>query len=1028
METPLAAGRAPPPTDDFSDTDLGLIEVKTRAIGRYLFDHLRQEQPTIVNRRWWDDRIMAWAMSDEALKVELFRFVDVLPMLTDSQAVVDHLTEYLERARDKMPSAIRVSLGLARRTPITRAAVARAARLSAMDFARRFIAGTNLREVLDAAKRERKLHRCFTLDILGEAVISAPEAEQHFQAYLDLVTNISPAVAQWPEDPQVDRDDRGPLPRMNLSIKLSALDARFDPIDPDGVLARVGDRLRQLLRIAREQGAFINVDMESYEKKDLTLHIFKTILSEDEFRDVSHVGIVIQCYLRDAERDLHALRDWARARGVPVWVRLVKGAYWDYETIHAQANGWPIPVFQQKWQSDANFEKQTRFLLRNSEHLRPAIGSHNVRSLAHSMAVADHLGLPANSFELQMLYGMADAEKHAIVDRGHRMRIYMPYGELIPGMAYLVRRLLENTSNDSFLKAGTHDGRPVDELLTNPTALANAPKSQPTTVIVTSDTTEPIMPTVTSPSLTAWFHNQPPVDFADAAQREAMREALASVRTKFGRICPLVLGGERIETAERVPSVNPSNIQQLVGTVCFGDATHAEAAVVAARKALPGWWSLGVDARAGVLRRMADLLRERLFEIAAWEVFEAGKTWREATADVDEAIDFCDYYAAGAIELARPRGADVPGEENRFEYLPRGVTAVIAPWNFPLAILTGMTAAALAVGNTVVMKPAEQTSIVASLLMDVAREAGMPAGVLNYLPGRGEVVGATLVDHPDVAIIAFTGSRQVGLAINRRAAEVSAAGITQVKRVIAEMGGKNAIIVDADADLDEAVQGVVRSAFGFQGQKCSACSRVIVIGSVYDAFLKRLAEMTRTLKVGRADDPATDIGPVIDEASRSKTREYIAIGRQEGREVLAVDVGGLAEQGYFVGPHIFADVTRSCRLCLEEIFGPVLAVMRAADLDEAIDIANNTDYALTAGVFSRSPAHLERARRELLAGNLYLNRSITGAIVGRQPFGGFKMSGIGSKAGGPDYLLQFVLPRTITENTLRRGFAPPADT
>lgn len=1026
MDTPLATARSSPSADDFSQRDLELIEVKTRAIGRYLFDHLERDKPSIIQRQWWDDRLMAWAMSDEALKVELFRFVDVLPMLTTSQAVTDHLAEYLERARDQMPAAVRASLGLARSTALTRAAVAKAARLSASDFARKFIAGTNVREVLAAAERQRKLRRGFTLDILGEAVIAETEAEQHFQAYLDLVTNISPAVAKWQQDPQVDRDDRGPLPRMNLSIKLSALDARFDPIDPEGVLERVGARLRQLLRVARQQGAFINVDMESYEKKDLTLRIFQSILSEEEFRTTSDVGIVIQCYLRDAERDLHALRDWARERGTPVWVRLVKGAYWDYETIHAKANGWPIPVFQQKWQSDANYEKLTRFLLRNRQHLRPALGSHNLRSLAHGMAVADHLGIPANGFEIQMLYGMADAEKQAIVDRGHRMRIYMPYGELIPGMAYLVRRLLENTSNDSFLKAGLHDGRPVDELLRDPTTQATNVKPPARTIHPATE--EPMSAAMTNPPLTAWFQNQPPVDFANEENRERMKSALAQVRAQFGRVCPLVIGGQAIETAERVPSVNPSNVRETVGMICFGEATHAGTAVDAARQALPGWWRIGVEQRAKTLQRMADLLRERLFEIAAWEVFEAGKTWREATADVDEAIDFCNYYAECAVDLARPRGADVPGEENRFDYLPRGVTAVIAPWNFPLAILTGMTAAALAVGNTVVMKPAEQTSVVAALLMEVAIEAGLPAGVLNYLPGRGETVGAALVEHPDVAIIAFTGSRQVGLAINRRAAEVSASGITHVKRVIAEMGGKNAIIVDADADLDEAVQGVVRSAFGFQGQKCSACSRVIVVGGVYDAFLKRLVDMTRTLKVGKAEDPAIDIGPVIDHASREKTREYIAIGRHEGREVLSIDVGALAEQGYFVGPHIFADVTERCRVCQEEVFGPVLAVMRAADLDEAIRIANNTDYALTAGVFSRSPANLQRAREELLAGNLYLNRAITGAIVGRQPFGGFKLSGIGSKAGGPDYLLQFVLPRTITENTLRRGFAPPADT
>ncbi|HET6882912.1 MAG TPA: aldehyde dehydrogenase family protein, partial [Pirellulales bacterium] len=294
----------------------------------------------------------------------------------------------------------------------------------------------------------------------------------------------------------------------------------------------------------------------------------------------------------------------------------------------------------------------------------------------------------------------------------------------------------------------------------------------------------------------------------------------------------------------------------------------------------------------------------------------------------------------------------------------------------------------------------------------------------NYLPGDGEVTGARLVEHPDTAVIAFTGSRGVGLAINRRAAEVSASGIGQVKRVIAEMGGKNAIIVDDDADLDEAVLAVVKSAFGYQGQKCSACSRVIVLDAVYEAFVGRLVEATRSLQVGPAEDPATSVGPVIDEDSFKRIHEYIEIGRREAREILSIDVGVLADEGYFIGPHIFADVSPGSRLAQEEIFGPVLAVIRARDLDEAFGILNGTQYALTGGIFSRSPAHLERARRELLVGNLYLNRGITGALVGRQPFGGFKMSGIGSKAGGHDYLLQFVIPRTITENTMRRGFAP----
>jgi RHH-type proline utilization regulon transcriptional repressor/proline dehydrogenase/delta 1-pyrroline-5-carboxylate dehydrogenase len=309
--------------------------------------------------------------------------------------------------------------------------------------------------------------------------------------------------------------------------------------------------------------------------------------------------------------------------------------------------------------------------------------------------------------------------------------------------------------------------------------------------------------------------------------------------------------------------------------------------------------------------------------------------------------------------------------------------------------------------------------------MEVLRDI-LPPGVANFLPGRGEVVGAGLVDHRDVSLVVFTGSRAVGLAINKRAAEVSAAGLPYVKRVIAEMGGKNAIIVDADADLDEAVLGVMKSAFGYQGQKCSACSRAIVLDSVYDAFLSRLVEAARSLKVGPAADPATSVGPVIDRESVERIQRYIELGRNEARQVLGVDVGELAKKGNYVGPHIFADVKPTSRLAQEEIFGPVLAVIRAKDLTEAIAIANGTEYALTGGIFSRSPANLERAAREMQVGNLYLNRSITGALVGRQPFGGYKMSGIGSKAGGPDYLLQFVIPKTITENTLRRGFAPPS--
>ncbi|HWB11510.1 MAG TPA: L-glutamate gamma-semialdehyde dehydrogenase [Pirellulales bacterium] len=1004
--------------DKLGPGELDQIERTTHEVGQYVFAHLQQRQASVFERRWWDDRIMSWAMRDESVKVQMFRFIDVLPMLTSTSALVGHLHEYFHEVERHLPGAVRLALAAATPDSIVGRALAIAARRNALGHARRFIAGANTAEVLTAARRERKLRRAFTLDILGEAVTSEVEADRYWQLYLDLIEQISPTVNSWPEEPQIDRAGLMELPRVNVSIKLSALDSRFDPVDPAGTLERVGRRLRPLLRLAREHHAHIHVDMESYQTKDLTLDIFQKILMEPEFRDWPHVGIVIQAYLRDSADDLVRLREWASRRGAPVWVRLVKGAYWDYETIHAQSVGWPVPVWQEKWQSDANFEQLARYLLVHHDALKTALGSHNIRSLAHGIAVARHLGLPPSAFELQMLYGMGDQEKQALVDLGHRMRIYMPYGELIPGMAYLVRRLLENTSNDSFLRASFAEEVSPERLLMNPLEHASQSESKPKGVSVSQAKREP------KHQVGRPFANEPTADFAREEDRQAMRQALAQVRERFGGHAPLWIDGRAVETADRLSSIDPSHRGQVVGTCGAATAAEVDQAVAAGKRALPSWNALGAEARADFLHRAADALRRRRFELAAWEVYECGKGWRESDADVCEAIDFCEFYAREAVFLQQAEGVDVPGEENRFTYLPRGVAAVIAPWNFPLAILTGMTAAALVTGNTVVMKPAEQSPIIASKLMEVFNEIGLPPGVLAYLPGLGETAGARLVEHPDTALIAFTGSRNVGLAINRRAAEVSATGIGYVKRVIAEMGGKNAIIIDSDADLDEAVLAVVKSAFGYQGQKCSACSRAIVLADVQETFVKRLVEATRSLQVGPAEDPASSVGPLIDAEAQARVLEYIGIGRREAREVLAVDVGDLAEQGFFVGPHIFADVPADSRLAQEEIFGPVLAVIPARDLDEAFAMLNGTQYALTGGIFSRSPVHLDRARRELLVGNLYLNRGITGALVGRQPFGGFKMSGIGSKAGGHDYLLQFVLPRTITENTMRRGFAP----
>ncbi len=458
----------------------------------------------------------------------------------------------------------------------------------------------------------------------------------------------------------------------------------------------------------------------------------------------------------------------------------------------------------------------------------------------------------------------------------------------------------------------------------------------------------------------------------------------------------------------------------------YGGPSEAQAAVEAAGRALPAWRDTSPAERAALLFRAAELMRGELYELAALETLEAGKTRREADADVGEAIDFLEYYGREMLRLGgqRKMGA-APGELNHYFYQPRGVALVVAPWNFPLAILTGMTSAALVAGNTVIVKPAGPTPLIGAQLARILHAAGAPAGVVNYLPCSGGEVGDLLVTHPDVDLIAFTGSQEVGLHIIAQAAQHPARD--GVKHVIAEMGGKNAVIVDGDADLDVAVLETVVSAFHYSGQKCSAASRVIVLEQAYETFVKRLVEATRSLSVGPPEEPATRVGPVITADARERIEDFIEQGKSEARLAFAggPPAGGWPDDGYYVGPHIFVDVPPDAVIAQEEIFGPVVAVLRARDMDEALAIANGTRFALTGGLISRSPATIARVRREFRVGNLYINRGITGALVERQPFGGFKMSGIGSKAGGPDYLLQFMEPRTITENTMRRGFAPP---
>jgi RHH-type proline utilization regulon transcriptional repressor/proline dehydrogenase/delta 1-pyrroline-5-carboxylate dehydrogenase len=983
--------------------------------GQRIFELVDKHPEFVFSKTGFYQRLMTLSMRDEQLKQQLFRFVDVLPSLRSSGEIIQHLKEYFAEARDseKISKFMGTGVRLAGVVPWISGPILR---WNVSEMARQFIAGRNPDDVLRTLRKRRTQKIGFTVDLLGEAVVSETETDEYAARYLDLLEGLACETKGW-ADPLGTNSELFPV--VNLSVKISALYSQINPADPAEAIAHLTPKLRPLLRRARELNAFINFDMESYAHKNITLELFKTVFTEEEFKDWPHAGIVTQAYLQDSEADLRELIEWGRARGTRFAVRLVKGAYWDYETAKSRQHGWDCPVYLEKAESDANFETLTRLLLENESVVTSAFGSHNVRSIAHAQAFAEQVGIDRSRFEFQLLYGMAGPIKRALVDMGYRVREYCPVGELLPGMSYLVRRLLENTSNEGFLRAKFSENVSSEELLRDPCETLRRNRNG---VLPSINATRNMTTTTPKTQAGASYENAPLTNFALPDNREKMRAALREQRKQFGRKVPLTINGEKLLTDKMFSSVNPSQPDQIVGYAAEAGIPEAERAVAAARAAFEKWRRTSFEERCQLLKRAAEILERRRFELSALEVFEVGKPWAQADGDIAEAIDFCTFYARQMRLLGRPRlTQNVPGEESYQHYWPRGVALVIAPWNFPMAILCGMVSAALVTGNTVIMKPSEQSVIIGAMLMEIYEEAGVPPGVLNFLNGKGSVIGAHMVDHRDVDLIAFTGSRVVGLWIWETAGKTRE-GQRELKRVICEMGGKNAMIVDSDADLDEAIVDSIYSAFGFQGQKCSALSRLIVLEENYDRVMERLLGAAASVRVGNPEEPAVVIGPVIDEAAYRRILDYIEVGK--GEATLAYQAKDVPPHGYFIPPTIFTGVKPNMRIAREEIFGPVLSVIKVRNLDEAIDVANGTDYALTGGFFSRSPANIDRVKAQLEAGNVYINRPCTGAIVGRHPFGGFKMSGGGTKAGGKDYLLNFLIPRVVTENVTRHGLAP----
>ena len=983
------------------------MAVRERDVGELARRLAGLTRPSLAGRLWQradpSELLMGWAVRRPEFKVPLFRFVDALPACRTPADVMAHLDGYLDTPAS--PWLVRAGLKTAEAVPGGDRVAAAAARNGVRRMARRFIAGQSAAGATEALADLWRHGYAASVDLLGEKTVTLADADRYAARVMDLVSTATAAAPGWPGNDRLERDPWGPLPRVNVSVKATALAPLLTPYTLAAGLDQAMERLGPILEHARRAGATVNFDSEHDEVKDATFALVREV--GRAFPDGPQLGCVVQAYRTDAYDDLEALVGWsATTLRRPLQVRLVKGAYWDAETITAQAHRWASPVWQAKPDSDANYERCSRLMVERAGAIRLAFASHNLRSLAYALTTADAAGLPAGAVEAQVLYGMAVPLHAALRDLGVRTRVYVPIGELVPGMAYLVRRLLENTSNDSFVRLQYHDGAALDALLAPP-PVEPTPPSAPRLAATDPDDPGP-------------FANEPDAELRRAAVRDRITGAVRATATAFP--VPVRIGGHERTTGDQLPSTDPGRTSTEVCRATLATSDDVAEAVATAHTAFPGWAARPARDRAAVLFRAAALLRQRRDAFVGLMVLEAGKPIAEADAEVSEAIDFCEYYGRGALGLAGGAPVlDVPGEANRYSYQARGVGAVISPWNFPLAIPMGMVTAQLVTGNPVVFKPAEQTPGVAWRMVQVLHAAGIPDDVLSFLPGIGEDVGPPLVEHPLVASITFTGSKAVGLEIIERAAVVRP-GPRHVKRVTAEMGGKNAIVVDADADLDEAVPAIVHSAFSYAGQKCSAASRLIVVQPIFAEVMDRVAGAIDLLVLGHPSDLATKVGPLIEEAALRRVERYQAMAHRDAAVV--THRKDIPTGGWYAGPMLCIAAPEH-PLARDEIFGPLLTATPAADLDEALALANDTEYALTGGVFSRSPATIDRVGRELRAGNVYVNRHIVGAIVGRQPFGGYGLSGVGSKAGGPDYLHQFVEPRVVTENTLRQGFAPP---
>ncbi|MBU1125106.1 MAG: proline dehydrogenase family protein, partial [Candidatus Omnitrophica bacterium] len=1165
--------------------------------------------------------MMRWVRRNEFTKIRMLAFIKLLRSIGHSnRSITRHIPQYFPVTDQRLPLGLRTAAMLARSAslfyPVGPWIVGKTTRSLVYFMANYFFIGNDIESAKKGVTKKHQEGFRVTVDPLGEAVMCEEEAKEYVVTCLALLDALA-----------------GTLPtdvKPNISIKLTSLYSEFNPIDPVETKKRVKEGLRVILRKVREVGGIIWIDMEQYAYKDLTLEIFKEILEEDEFNTFSDAGIVIQAYLKDSREDLAALHDWAERRRVPVWVRLVKGAYWEYEVAIAQQNDWPISVFMDKNETDARFEEMTRYLLENRQVLRPAFATHNVRSMACAITVAKRLSIYSGELELQFLTGLGNVKAQAIRAMGSSLKalFYGPFGLFITGMRYFARRLLESGSSASVLNledqssdreemikspkektplamTSSRDaedaamglyggpmpiapsqvarrvlarcerlvnrdpsrqieryvrivqrlaseqvrisqtpprfirqvpGEPVEyiyfslgegiiiacegtspeELISflaaaliteNEVAIKAGPEhrelirrlqrsrvlpgkirfvdnEQDSAILArqwqwkwvvalgekcevdaircavyrnltSQDTLKKVIPqmrpaplqlkefliakTIVSNTMhsgytpplsddyTPDFRNTPTADFSDPRFRADYQAAVDAVKAEIRggkyRDIPLNINGREIRTEEKGTSLCPSHSHMIVGRFSQAQREHVEEAVVAAEEAFRVWKDVPEETRKKVLLCIGERIRESSLRFAALMNWEVAKNWEEAMGDVEEAVDMANYYALQP-EYIREELKKYLVEFK--EFCPCGIAAVIAPWNFPLAILCGMALGVMVSGNTVILKPASQASVIAyeffMLVQGVLKEFDLPLGIFNYLPGPGSQVGSMLASHPKVDIIAFTGSFEVGAKILEAAAE-SESQREHPKQIILELGGKNASIIDESADIDEGVMATAPGSFGFAGQKCSADTRKIVFTSISEAFEGRLVQRVRSLRIGYAEEPGVFLTAVIDEHQREKIEGFIEQAKNDRRIRVVYEYplpAGLAQEGFFMAPIIFETSDPDVEIFQEEIFGPVLTIVKVKSIQEAIKIANYSRFSLTGGIISQTPRHIEMIKQRLKACVIYINRKITGAKVG-QPFGGNDHSGLGSRAAGPDYVpwgMRFTFRPDVYQNTL----------